>query len=361
MSLSVAVDVAVGLVFTYFVFSSICSGINEGVARILNLRGIALFKTINALLGYVPLAEQFWQHDLITSLGKSRATVGSPEKDSVKQSVQATMAPQGPGASNRLITKGVSQTARKALPSYISAATAITAMRDVVKTAVAVSDFSQAHAAQAGVSQPVPGAAAPPTAGTTAPTPPNTGSQPGGPTSGTPAAPSGFASVLSSIEAKAAGDEQKIQAELEHWFNDAMDRLSGWYKRFVQVILLVLAILVTVGFNVNTIHIAQDLWSQPTQQAVASQGASQTALDKLFSQLHVNQSGQENIPTAVEQAETLPIGWGPENRPQGDGGWFLLILGWLITIGALTFGAPFWFDLLTRMNSLRPTGPPPKT
>jgi hypothetical protein len=353
MSLSVAVDVAVGLVFTYFVFSSICSGINEGIARILNLRGIALFKTINALLGYVPLAEAFWKHDLISGLGKSRTKVGTKEQESVKNAISAP--------TTSMITSGVSKDARKTLPSYISATTAITAMRDVVKSAEAVSNFSEAHSSQAGGSESVSGAAAPSVSGTTAPTPPSGATESGGAPSGSQSAPSGFASVLSTIEQKAAGDEQKIQAELEQWFNDAMDRLSGWYKRFVQVILLVFAILVTVGFNVNTIHIAQDLWSQPTQQAVVSQGASQTALSRLFSQLHLNQGAQENIPTAVAQAETLPIGWGPENRPQGDGGWFLMILGWLITVGALTFGAPFWFDLLTRMNSLRPTGPPPKT
>ena len=41
MSLSGAVEVAVGLVFTYFVFSSVCSGLNEGFARGRELPGYA--------------------------------------------------------------------------------------------------------------------------------------------------------------------------------------------------------------------------------------------------------------------------------------------------------------------------------
>ena len=55
------------------------------------------------------------------------------------------------------------------------------------------------------------------------------------------------------------------------------------------------------------------------------------------------------------------MGWGAANLPHGVVEWILNILGWLLTIGALTFGAPFWFDLLTKMNSLRATGPPATT
>jgi hypothetical protein len=38
-----------------------------------------------------------------------------------------------------------------------------------------------------------------------------------------------------------------------------------------------------------------------------------------------------------------------------------MILGWLLSIGAIALGAPFWFDVLSALNSLRSTGPPPKT
>ena len=36
---SVAVDVAVGLVFTYLVFSTLCSAVNEAVSQFFNRRG----------------------------------------------------------------------------------------------------------------------------------------------------------------------------------------------------------------------------------------------------------------------------------------------------------------------------------
>ena len=54
MTGSVAVDVAVGLVFTYLVFSTLCSGVNEAVSQFVNRRGRELFDTINGLLGNGP-------------------------------------------------------------------------------------------------------------------------------------------------------------------------------------------------------------------------------------------------------------------------------------------------------------------
>jgi hypothetical protein len=305
MSVSGAIEVAIGLVFTYFVFSSVCSGLNEGFARIVNLRGWQLFKSINALIGDIPTAEAFWQHDLITGLSKTRSKA-------------ANQAAGGPAVLNAISAEGASIlskasiTASRVLPSYISPKTVATVIKDV--------------------------AAAPAPEGTDPQT--------------------GIRKVVASITTNAHMDEQRIQGDLEKWFNDAMDRLSGWYKRFVQAILLGLAVVVTVGFNVNSIHIAQELWTEPSVQAAVTQAAT-TAVP-------VPGQGQaappaQSLKSIVNEASPLPVGWGSGNLPRGHWGWALAILGWLLTIGALTLGAPFWFDLLTRMNSLRSTGPPAKT
>jgi hypothetical protein len=34
------------------------------------------------------------------------------------------------------------------------------------------------------------------------------------------------------------------------------------------------------------------------------------------------------------------------------------VAGWLITVAAVSLGAPFWFDLLSRLARLRGSGPP---
>jgi hypothetical protein len=60
--------------------------------------------------------------------------------------------------------------------------------------------------------------------------------------------------------------------------------------------------------------------------------------------------------TKVE-ALNLPIGWGDGNKPD-FGGSITWLAGWLLTIVALSLGAPFWFDLLNKLVRLRGSGVP---
>jgi hypothetical protein len=113
MSVSGAIEVGVGLVFTYFVFSSMCSEINEGIARVLNSRGTQLFQTINALIGDADMARNFWTHDLITPLLKSKSKAGT------QQAAQADLVA---GITQNLrdgsIESTVTRKTPKALPSW---------------------------------------------------------------------------------------------------------------------------------------------------------------------------------------------------------------------------------------------------
>jgi hypothetical protein len=57
-----------------------------------------------------------------------------------------------------------------------------------------------------------------------------------------------------------AGDNLgKAQTNLEQWFNDAMDRVSGVYKRKSQYVVVAIAVLVTVLANVDSMQIADSL------------------------------------------------------------------------------------------------------
>ena len=51
----------------------------------------------------------------------------------------------------------------------------------------------------------------------------------------------------------------KAQANLEQWFDDAMDRVSGVYKRKSQVFVVIVAVLVTLLSNVDTLQVADSL------------------------------------------------------------------------------------------------------
>jgi hypothetical protein len=80
--------------------------------------------------------------------------------------------------------------------------------------------------------------------------------------------------TLLSLYDDAAGNFDHFKANIENWFNQSMDRVGGWYKRRAQEILLVLSFVLAVTCNVNTIQIVKALSLNPTlresivQQAV---------------------------------------------------------------------------------------------
>ena len=126
MSVSGAIEVAVGLVFTYFVFSSICSGINEGFARILNSRGTQLFQTINGLIGDLDQIEAFWNHDLIAS-SKARSKAGTQQ--AAIQALTDKVTKTTDGSIKSSLGRGLTNfRKRRVLPSYISPATVVTVL-----------------------------------------------------------------------------------------------------------------------------------------------------------------------------------------------------------------------------------------
>ena len=59
---------------------------------------------------------------------------------------------------------------------------------------------------------------------------------------------------------------------------------------------------------------------------------------------------------ALAHLGTLLIGW--QAASHGVAGWLKALLGWLMTIAAVSLGAPFWFDLLGKVAHLRGAGHP---
>ena len=57
----------------------------------------------------------------------------------------------------------------------------------------------------------------------------------------------------------AGANLNKAQANLEQWFDDAMDRVSGVYKRKSQIFVGVIAVIVTLLANVDTLQVANSL------------------------------------------------------------------------------------------------------
>src|SRR6266536_2510116 len=58
-----------------------------------------------------------------------------------------------------------------------------------------------------------------------------------------------------------ANDVTKARQNIEDWYNSSMDRVSGWYKRRSQIIVLIIGVLITIAVNADSITIAKRLSS----------------------------------------------------------------------------------------------------
>lgn len=185
-----------------------------------------------------------------------------------------------------------------------------------------------------------------------------------------------------------AGDSlEKLRSNVEKWFNDSMERVSGWYKRKAQFVILVLAVALTVLANADTIQIAKALsvdpalreklvtqaqgfleqkaTSEPNQAAKPNNQVNDGSLAgglssaKLLAQAASSDSPSMRIRNAMQEVQqaTLPLGW--KTWPQGTE-WVNKIVGLLLTALAASLGAPFWFDKLQKVANIRAAGTSPK-
>lgn len=146
--------------------------------------------------------------------------------------------------------------------------------------------------------------------------------------------------MLNTLYVQTGGDVQRFQAALGGWFDSTMARLSGAYKRRQLLVSFLLALLLAILLNIDSLHLFQTLWRHPA--LAAGVHAVPAALDAKL----------------VNDLAALPIGWA-SFPPVPDGAFALQVTGWLITASTTLFGAPFWFDILQRAINLRSTGTRP--
>jgi hypothetical protein len=158
--------------------------------------------------------------------------------------------------------------------------------------------------------------------------------------------------TLTNLLDEAQHDVERLKTQIEIWFNNGMDRASGWYKRKTQWIQFFLGLSLVILLNIDSVHIGRTLFAvnSPLRASLVESAKS-----------FVAQPGGTNRPMkdVVEAISTasLPIGW--SELPRRDQ-WLTMILGWLITAFAVSLGAPFWFDLLNKFVNVRASGKAPE-
>ena len=265
--------------------------------------------------------------------------------------------------------------------------------------------------------------------------------------------------ALLTLYQDANDDVEKFKENIEVWFNNAMDRVNGWYKRQSQLVISCLALVTAVAMNVDTILIFKHLQTYPAarealvgqavqfaqKNPVPAPGDLTVANQEAFSgylklkpadsertvtitsdnpdvkvrapsvkvakgdtqvpfTVDVDMGPRDQPGTATIKSSdatdevkltltpslfkqfdtvqkkvadlTIPVGWVREGtvaeKRNGQiipgfrelGNQLGLLrqhgLGWLLTALAATLGAPFWFDMLNRLISIRATGKPPE-
>ncbi len=319
-------DVAIGLVFVFLVVSLICSAIRELAEAWFKTRAVYLEQGLRQLL-----------HDA-TGAHLVNALYNHPSVYGLYQGEYdpATVTSRGAFATTNL-------------PTYIPAGNFAVAMFDLVARGLDAKDggTADAHSSRITVDNLRSGIAK----------------------IGVPPVQRALLSALDMAE----DDLDRARANVEAWYNASMDRVSGWYKRRTQAVLFALGLLTAVAVNANAVTIARYLYHDQGARAALVASATGTARDSA--------ALRAKLGDVVAQLDTLdlPLGWqagwaaGVVGARQHFGGGpasprasitatpadvALAIVGWLLTACAVSFGAPFWFDLLNKFMVIRSTVKP---
>jgi len=181
--------------------------------------------------------------------------------------------------------------------------------------------------------------------------------------------------ILAQRAEKGGGDSreqlQRFQREIEVWFDRSMDRASGVYKRNSRGVAILLGTAIAIGANADTINIISRLSKDSMLRSTVNLYAQKlveknapTKLDNLTSLTKV----QNEVGLALDNL-AVPFGWSEPNRLEIDANKNIFwpafvrkVFGWILSGLAISMGAVFWFDVLSKIINIRNSGKkPPST
>ena len=178
---------------------------------------------------------------------------------------------------------------------------------------------------------------------------------------------------------EAGYDTPRFRLQLEAWFNASMDRVSGWYKRQVQFILFMIGLGLGISFNVDIVTISNNIAHNSTLQTTLANSAQK------YQQSDLTQAANN----VSDLNSVLGLGWtftakdscscfdpkaevtnkatnGNTNSFEEIKNNVIYVLhcsfftikfaSFLVFALGISFGAPFWFDLLNSFTNIRGSG-----
>lgn len=314
-----ALDLAIGLAFIFFLLSTLALTIQEFIAAILGLRARTLEQGLRSLLedpekGW-KYVDKFYEHDLIKSLYRTPPPFeGNCKK--AKTPAKGKLGKNAHVADRNWFKRGLAFFKRTSGPSYVSPRSfALVVLDNLAPDKKQKTIFDQGNEVLEEL-------------------------------------PAGIGARLKPLLAGAETDVETMRTNLEAWYDDTMARVSGWYKRKTQIIVIVIGVLLVPAINANTIKLGERMWKDDTVRA-AVVAQSQASATKSPTGLN---TAANDVDGVVKLG--IPLGWNGEAVPHGGGEIAMAIAGWTLTILAISLGAPFWFDTLSRFSRLRSSGKP---
>lgn len=352
---SETLEVAIGMTFLFLLMSLICTGIKEWIEGIFKWRAMDLERGLRTLLDDEAgkLTAYLYAHPMVSSLYQGRYDPAHLAPNRLTNWI--------PGVSH---AQQMPWSLRRNLPSYIPAGHFATALIDLVARGPADVDGESAPHGPLTIAQLRERAAA-------------------------LQSPFLRRTLLTAID-HCDGDLKQLSTQLQTWFDGAMDRASGWYKRRTQTVLFALGIGAAAVLNVDALYVMGRLTADKTlrETVVAAAAARQEAASAPAAAASGTPAavGLATAKRAREELENvgMPLGWrevghGPAAPTTSLRGYvpmqmcqlnvaqdcqashysvLRVVLGWLVTAFAVMLGAPFWFDLLNKFMVIRSTVKP---
>lgn len=370
----------IGLVGVYIAFALAASWVNEQIATLLQLRSKTLSAGIRSMIGDAAAAD-FFEHPLIVALGEAPAQniwakLGTPFGLKYRaQSVPAKVAPVSSADSLDAASVAAAPAAVRN-PPYVGAEHFAMVLVDLLQNkAPGSSPLASLGASSADVAAAINAISVP----------------------GSPYKP--LYEIVLPIWKNAKGDYDRFTDALGSWYDSQMDRVTGWYKRSVQVILIYIGLVIAAGLNVDTIQIVNDLQQNATL-ANALAGQTQAYVNAQEAANKAGNAGSTVAPVPARPCQSsspctcedgyiaknnvceidlsalaqLPLGWNlsrwryvvphpnaPLHEKLAEKGLWFKLFGLILTTVAILLGAPFWFDVLGAIVNVRSVGtkPPP--
>ncbi len=309
----VLLQIVAGLIFILLLFTLLASAIQELIANYISLRGVMLMKTIQHILGPELKAKgnEVYQRFISSQAFKQMCRPSSHSLygkalDWVEEKIRV------------LLGYGSIGSAVEGPPSYISAEN----FAEVLKTIKWSPETLE--------------------------------SLPEGP----------LRDYVASLLQKGEAEIKTKMDALKRWYDEVMNATTNWYRRQAQFILIFIGLALAGSFNIDLVRIAKTLSDNEILRIQLYNDMEKWMAERASS--YFDENGQLTKGTLVQQNEkniivvdpslksdlrsfslTELVGKKPVAEHWYD--WLGIIGSWLLTAIFISFGAPFWFDLLRKL------------